>query len=290
MKKLLSGVFCALTLLLIIGAVVFVRRDLSFSSGIYLFADNGNHLIILDNSPVVMSNRSRDPLLFDGLSSGVRITILHDGIQESYPGSTGVYHLHRSGNGQLSDVPQEVFEQLIQLDWWTGVYPVDEAKLSAAPLTFSSCWANWCEDPALHRAALNTRLLEMDDYSHLPVYRVDSPEDLVRFSAQFGQILDLTHGYDEVSSFSEATDNMDADYFAHYCTLITYVTAGSTSYRFGVNSISHSGDQLRVHVQQINDPEFGDCAMAGWLLFVSLPKELAAEIDVFDADLNAFSD
>ena len=123
MKKLLSGVFCALTLLLIIGAIVFVRRDLSFSSGIYLFADNGSHLIILGNSPVVMSNRSRDPLLFDGLSSGVRITILHDGIQESYPGSTGIYYLRQTGGGQLTDIPQEAFDHLFQLGWLTDVYP-----------------------------------------------------------------------------------------------------------------------------------------------------------------------
>lgn len=182
MKKLLSGIWLALVLLRVIGTVFFIRRDLSFSSGIYLRADNGSHLIVLDSSPIVMSNRTGDSLLFDSLCSGDKIPLLRDGIQASY-----------------------------------------------------------------------------------------------------GKILSLNHGYDEVPSFTEETALMDEAFFRQYSLFAAYVPAFSCSFRFGLDRLTISGDTLSLYIRQTNDPDYGDCAMAGWLVLASVDKELTAHLSRFQA-------
>ena len=69
---------------------VFDYEKENISEGRYLEAKNGVSMIILDNSPVRMSNRTNQDL-FGKLETGNTILILHDGIAESYPGKTVVY-------------------------------------------------------------------------------------------------------------------------------------------------------------------------------------------------------
>ena len=67
-----------------------VSHSLDFSVGRCLVAENGSYMFIDGNSPIVMSNRKDKEGMFAGLETGDKILLLHDGIQESYPGGTGV--------------------------------------------------------------------------------------------------------------------------------------------------------------------------------------------------------
>lgn len=93
------------------------HHTLSFSTGMCMVSQNGSYLILLDDSPIVMRNCTGDDTLFDGLHSGDTIRILHDGIQESYPGGTGVYYCRVTENGTIADLPEDILESLSSMGW-----------------------------------------------------------------------------------------------------------------------------------------------------------------------------
>lgn len=102
------------------------RHSLGFSTGRYFVTDNGSRLILIDDSPVCMSNCSKQDDIFNGLQSGDLIRILHDGIDESYPGSTGVYFCKKLADGTIDDLPPNVRLQLSAMGW----NPVDTNQLT----------------------------------------------------------------------------------------------------------------------------------------------------------------
>ncbi len=123
MKKKILIPLCivlALVLLAVVGLLYMNANSLGFSVGRYLSA-NGSHMMILDNSPIVMSNRTDNEALFSKLSDGDKILVLHNGIEESYPGGTGVHAVFKLSDGTIDDVPAEVRTELEALGWLTGV-------------------------------------------------------------------------------------------------------------------------------------------------------------------------
>ncbi len=117
MKKALSFVLPGLILVLIVGLLVLFVSGKGISTGYCLVTERGDYLIILDNAPVVMGNRTGRENAFGKLETGDRIWILHDGIQETYPGKTGVYLIVRTGDGAITDIPEQVLNSLRELGW-----------------------------------------------------------------------------------------------------------------------------------------------------------------------------
>lgn len=115
MKKILP-ILLILALLIGVAVGLMAFRPLGFSTGRCLVVDEDTVLLIQDNSPIVMHPRGSAWML-EGLATGDEILVLHDGIRESYPGSTGVYALVRLGGGSVEDIPEAVIEQLTQLGW-----------------------------------------------------------------------------------------------------------------------------------------------------------------------------
>ncbi len=121
-KKILIPICILLALVLLaVCAILYMNANsLGFSVGRYLSA-NGSHMVILDNSPIVMSNRTDNEKLFSKLSDGDEILVLHNGIEESYPGGTGAYAVFKLSDGTIEDVSAEVRTELEALGWLTGV-------------------------------------------------------------------------------------------------------------------------------------------------------------------------
>lgn len=90
-------------------------RSLGFCTGPCIAAANGSYMIVMGNSPVVLHSRSEH--MFEDLTTGDRIFIIHDGVQESYPGGTGVYYLRKLSDGSVKDVPAQVLEALGESGW-----------------------------------------------------------------------------------------------------------------------------------------------------------------------------
>ena len=113
---ILTVALIALAVLLVLGVKGAVKYG--FLEGRVLIADNGSYLIILDDhSPIKMSDHSANGGAFLDLQTGDKIRILHDGVRESYPGQTGVYHVRLLERGDTEDIPADVVNALRQLGW-----------------------------------------------------------------------------------------------------------------------------------------------------------------------------
>lgn len=121
-KKILISVCLILAILIFlsVSSVFLINRySLSVSQGLYLSANDNTPMMIQMNSPIKLNNLTNNENLFDNFSDGDEILVIHDGIQESYPGATGVYAVFKLGDGDLSDIPENVLASLSELGWYT---------------------------------------------------------------------------------------------------------------------------------------------------------------------------
>ncbi len=116
-KKILLIVSLSLVLLFVLAVLFMAKNSLGISTGSYVLSDHGTSLIVIDNSPVSMHCQRKKDGLFEDLSNGDRVLILHDGIAESYPGKTGVYFVLKLSDGSIDDVSTEVISSLQELGW-----------------------------------------------------------------------------------------------------------------------------------------------------------------------------
>ncbi len=96
-------------------------EDYGISTGLYLRLENGGNMIVMDGSPVMMSDRTQADLFAD-LHTGDEIRIRHGLIRETYPGGTDVYACKRISKGSFADIPVQLLEDICPM----GYIPVDE--------------------------------------------------------------------------------------------------------------------------------------------------------------------
>ena len=122
-KKILIPIAFLAAILILVACILgfMIVRSLGFSTGRCIVTSSGSYLILMDNSPVSMSNSSGNADLFADLQTGDEILILHDGIQETYPGRTGVYFCKKLSYGTIADIPTDIIETLSPMGW----IPVD---------------------------------------------------------------------------------------------------------------------------------------------------------------------
>lgn len=117
-KYLFPVVVIVILLLILAGSITLMsNKGLGCSVGRYLPIENGTSMFLLDNSPIVMSNRTNREL-FSKLDIGDKILVIHDGIKETYPGGTGVYAVIKLQDGSKEDIPQAVIDALTELGWY----------------------------------------------------------------------------------------------------------------------------------------------------------------------------
>ena len=153
-----------------------------------------------------------------------------------------------------------------------------------APLVTKVAYANWTEDSRIF-TCLNAKTLYISSVHHLPVYKLDTEEDLKRFKETFRDVLTLDHGYNEVPSFNEVTAGYDDEFFAKHTVILAYVVSGSGSFRYGIRDVDIGGSALCLNVVQTNHPEVGTSDMAGWLVMAEVLDANIANITEFDAQM-----
>lgn len=115
-KRMIIGPVIVILILFAV-ALLMLRNNINAGIGTCIEAKNGRYLVVLDHSPVVMSQRSGDESVFSELNTGDKIFIVHDGIDQSYPGQTGLYFILKLSNGSESDVPEEIMTELQEMGW-----------------------------------------------------------------------------------------------------------------------------------------------------------------------------
>lgn len=143
-KKIILAVciiFAVFLLLIAIGLVglgIMAYRGLGVTEGRCLITANGSYMLIDESgSPIVMSNAKNKEDLFDGLSSGDEILVVHDGIEESYPAGTGVYYCKKIADGEYSDLPEQTLSSLAEMGWVESSYEGEKVSCSGDGFEFS---------------------------------------------------------------------------------------------------------------------------------------------------------
>ena len=114
--KIILGIIVAIIITGILTVYILVNKGYGISVGRYLESKNGTPMLICENSPITMSNRTSSDV-FNKLDIGDEIIVVHTGIAESYPAQTGVYAVFRLSKGTTLDIPQKVINELVKLGW-----------------------------------------------------------------------------------------------------------------------------------------------------------------------------
>lgn len=116
MKKKFFVAMSVVLCVLIIAVFVFSGMGISWHTGKYLLADKNRHMVIIDNSPVALSDKT-DGKMFENLTDGDKILVFHDGIQESYPAGTRAYFCLKVSDGEITDIQPDILTSLDELGW-----------------------------------------------------------------------------------------------------------------------------------------------------------------------------
>ncbi len=171
-KKIVIPICIVLALILLIGGEIAYMNanSLGLSTGRVLITSHGSYMLIQDNSPISMGNPKNSAGLFDGLENGDEILVLHDGINETYPGKTGAYAIFKLKDGDIADIPAEVLTSLTELGWWDGVDPTGlETLPDVIPEDFSfaltwNCYGVSSYDSKTGRLVKTTDATHPEDY------------------------------------------------------------------------------------------------------------------------------
>ena len=114
--KIILGIIGGIIILFVMSVYILLNKGYGMSVGRYLEVKDGNPMLIRENSPISMHNRTNRDLV-NNLDIGDKILVIHTGIAESYPGQTGVYAIFKISDGTTEDIPQKVVNELIKLGW-----------------------------------------------------------------------------------------------------------------------------------------------------------------------------
>lgn len=145
-------------------------------------------------------------------------------------------------------------------------------------------YANWSDDFTF--LGLNADKMYISSVQHLPIYKLDTKQDLERFKQSLGEVFSMDQSYDEIPSFNDATAKYDNTFFDTNTLLVVYVPANSGSLRFGVGSVYCDAESVYVCVKQLNNPEVVTEDMAGWFLTVVIQDSAIIDCKSFDAYLD----
>ena len=260
-KLLITGGVILAVLVLVAGcllgvAAYYTNRGFGISEGIYLEGTD-KPILMLDGSPFVMSDRSKDGNLFEGLETGDKVLVLHDGLCESYPGQTGAYWINRLGNGSIADIPAAELEALVSMGW---VSQETADRASSRECGFSAQYVRtngYHEDAQYPRVAVIRSVAELEAYyeANKDFYYLEKREDPAS---------------DSTIGFLDACEKYDDAYFEDQILILVLLEEGSGSIRHDVTAVTVDGDgNMTISINTIV-PQAGTADMAEWHIFVEV--------------------
>jgi hypothetical protein len=142
----------------------------------------------------------------------------------------------------------------------------------------------WTHGGEFFENALNSEKLNSKYAKSMPIYRVDTKEELDTFKESYNDRLHI--GSDD----EELIAKYDDKFFKENSLLIVYVESGSGSIEYAFDSMSFTNDSVCVHIVTTNDPRFGTCDMAGWIITVAVPDSILKNCTSFDAVYDGYKD
>lgn len=147
-------------------------------------------------------------------------------------------------------------------------------------------YAGYSREGLLYTGALNSAKMSISSVQHLPIYKMDTRQELDRFMDTYGTYLSMKESYGEIPSFSGVAERFDDAFFAEQTLMLVYIPSGSGTYRYGVDSIYCGQNSFCIHVKRTDHAlDFTDDT-AGWILVVEVPDSMVRGVENFDADLD----
>lgn len=129
---------------------------------------------------------------------------------------------------------------------------------------------------------LNLEKMSEKEIEHLPVYKMDTLEELVQFKQVLYKVDDI---FGAEGSLEEITEGCDEEFFEENTLILVYLYASSGSYNYTVESVRMQDNTLSVHVKCTNPSEGETCDVANYFVTVSVPDSVIADCTDFDADV-----
>lgn len=282
--KRLKWIIPLAVVVLLAAAVLSFLAGKGISTGYCVVADNGSRLIVLGNSPVRLSNRCLSEDALYKFDTGDKLLVLHDGIQETYPGSTAAYFCIKIGEGSAKDIPEDVFVGLYELNWLSGAYleaigitPPKIEEDTSPEETISS------DAPSYYFTTQYARTNAMGEVDDFPAVIV-----LNTFDELSAYIEDNRELFDLESEFIAAAARYDEGYFLRQNLVLIRLEEGSGSIRHELTDVRRNDlGRWQLSLDRVTPAEQTD-DMAQWhiLLEVQMGKVIQEEegIDlVFDS-------
>ncbi len=122
-----------------------------------------------------------------------------------------------------------------------------------------------------------------DGWNRLPLIAIETKEELHQFISELKQTDAYKDGglWNDTALFHDFPNTYDETFFIDNTLLLVYIAEGSSSNTHKIHSCSVDDGVCTVVVEPIV-PEAGDCAMAGWIIALSVGKEAVKNV-AFDA-------
>ena len=149
-------------------------------------------------------------------------------------------------------------------------------------------YAGWADDDSIYEGALNKDILQGRDGEHLPIFKMDTLEELAEFKDNYGDIFTMDQGRDKYLSFDGAVAKAQWDneaFYNEYTMLAVYIPATSGSSIFYVADVQAKDDSFCVYVAQ-EDKGVASEDMAGWFILMQIKDEEMSGYTDFNAVLN----
>lgn len=104
----------------LVGLAVWQGNGLS--EALYIETRHG-HMLLIEGSPISMSGKEG---LFDDLTMGDKVLVVHGPIAESYPGQAKAYLCIKQADGTEEDIPERVRVSLLEMGWLSYETPINE--------------------------------------------------------------------------------------------------------------------------------------------------------------------
>lgn len=99
------------------------RQGIGVSQARYIETSAGP-MVLLQGSPVSVSGKEG---MFDGLTMGDQVLLVHGPIMESYPGQTKGYLCIKRADGTEEDIPTDVLDSLREMGWLTTIINLEKS-------------------------------------------------------------------------------------------------------------------------------------------------------------------
>ena len=149
-------------------------------------------------------------------------------------------------------------------------------------------YVGWTEDERIYTGAVNKQLLQSGDGEHLPVFLIDTPEDLAAFKSQYQDVFAMDQGHNDIRSLEQALAQTQWDraaFYEEHTLMLVYIPANSSTYRYGIQRVDTEDGSLTVRIEVKNTPDIVTDDMAGWMLMVLVDDEEIAKYTQIDAIL-----